>query len=518
MKLLLNKCKLFFIIPDFWFFLLILGMSILYGYAKIVTLEPQSTHVWRQTDCASIAKNYYQYGMDFKNPEIHFLGSDEKTSGYCVGEFPIIYYAVAGLYHVFGPYDFIFRLFNLLIFFLGLFALFKVISEVLGDSFWAIGISALFFCSPVIVFYANNFLPNVAAISLVFIAWYFFIRFNRSRSLLNLTLSIAFFTGAGLLKITSLLSAIPLFGLLLLEASSVIKYLGYKHAVFTHTKISLGLFLSSALIIYLWYQHAIFYNISHNSVYFSTHTWPLWSLTDIEINAIINKVNIIWMQEYWHTSVLFLLSILLITAVWKWTHFNLFFRYMIFTMMLGVIAYILLWFMAFGNHDYYVIDILVWGLFILVAFMDYFKQKHPKWFKHKGLKILSALFLVLNIAYAKNKIELRYGGWMNDLGNISVLNQMGGYIESLGVRKNDKVISIPDPSPNHSLYLINRKGWTDLYGWTDSKEKIEKLIHLGATHLIINDENVLKERPYLKEFTQQELGNKSGVFVYKLNL
>ena len=224
------------------------------------------------------------------------------------------------------------------------------------------------------------------------------------------------------------------------------------------------------------------------------------------------------MQEYWHTSVLFILSILLITAVWKWRHFNLFFRYMIFTMMLGVIAYILLWFMAFGNHDYYVIDILVWGLFILVAFMDYFKQKHPKWFKHKGLKILFTLFLVLNIAYAKNKIELRYGGWMNDLGNISVLNQMGGYIESLGVGKNDKVISIPDPSPNHSLYLINKKGWTDLYSWTDSKEKIEKLIHLGATHLIINDENVLKERPYLKEFTKQELGNKNGVFVYKLNL
>ena len=80
------------------------------------------------------------------------------------------------------------------------------------------------------------------------------------------------------------------------------------------------------------------------------------------------------------------------------------------------------------------------------------------------------------------------------------------------------MISIPDPSPNHSLYLINKKGWTDLYSWTDSKEKIEKLIHLGATHLIINDENVLKERPYLKEFTKQELGNKNGVFVYKLNL
>ena len=61
--------------------------------------------------------------MDFNHPEIHFLASDGKTSGYCVGEFPILYYAVGGLYHIFGPNETVFRVFNLLIFFLGLFCL-----------------------------------------------------------------------------------------------------------------------------------------------------------------------------------------------------------------------------------------------------------------------------------------------------------------------------------------------------------------------------------------------------------
>ena len=289
MSSLLKKLLLLLKNPDVWFFTLILGMGVLYGYPDILKLEPQSVHVWRQTDCTSLAKNYYQNGMNFNHPEIHFLASDGKTSGYCVGEFPILYYAVGGLYHIFGPDEIVFRIFNLLIFFLGLLALYRLLYEVLKDKFWAIGISALLFCSPVIVFYANNFLPNVPAISFVFISWYFFVRYYKSRKVWWLVLSFCFFTTAGLLKITSLLSVIPLGGLLFLELSGLLKRFGYKEKLFTHTKIALGLFLASAFAIFLWYNHAIAYNASHNSTYFSTHTWPLWDLTDAQIDAIIQK-------------------------------------------------------------------------------------------------------------------------------------------------------------------------------------------------------------------------------------
>ena len=64
MSSLLKKLLLLLKNPDVCFFTVILGMGLLYGYQDIVKLEPQSVHVWRQTDCTSLAKNYYQNGMN----------------------------------------------------------------------------------------------------------------------------------------------------------------------------------------------------------------------------------------------------------------------------------------------------------------------------------------------------------------------------------------------------------------------------------------------------------------------
>ena len=48
--------------------------------------------------------------MIFFKPEIHSLVSDDKTSGYAVGEFPIIYYFTAIAYNIFGPKEIILRI------------------------------------------------------------------------------------------------------------------------------------------------------------------------------------------------------------------------------------------------------------------------------------------------------------------------------------------------------------------------------------------------------------------------
>src|SRR3972149_5808757 len=102
------------------FILALLCVSFFYNYHEIVFKRPQSVHKWRQSDCASIALNYYQNGMDFFHPETHNLTSDGGTTGKCqTSEIPILYYSVAILYTIFGYHDFIFRLVNTLLFFLG---------------------------------------------------------------------------------------------------------------------------------------------------------------------------------------------------------------------------------------------------------------------------------------------------------------------------------------------------------------------------------------------------------------
>ena len=40
---------------------------------------------------------------------------------------------------------------------------------------------------------------------------------------------------------------------------------------------------------------------------------------------------------------------------------------------------------------------------------------------------------------------------------------MGEHLRSLGIERTDRVISVPDPSPNITLSLMDVRGFTDLY-------------------------------------------------------
>ena len=134
-------------------------IAVFYNYQDIVFKRPQSVHKWRQSDCASIALNYYQDGMNLRHSETHNLTSDGGTSGKSLtSEVPILYFSVAALYNLFGYHDFIYRIFNTLLFFLGLFFLFRLMRFILNDTFWSISLALLVFTAPVLVYYGNNFL------------------------------------------------------------------------------------------------------------------------------------------------------------------------------------------------------------------------------------------------------------------------------------------------------------------------------------------------------------------------
>jgi hypothetical protein len=81
---------------------IIVLLFIPFRYYHLLNSPPQSTHLWRQSDCASLALNYYQDGMHFFKPEIHNLHADGGTTGYATSENPYLYYLVASFYKIFG--------------------------------------------------------------------------------------------------------------------------------------------------------------------------------------------------------------------------------------------------------------------------------------------------------------------------------------------------------------------------------------------------------------------------------
>ena len=203
----------------------LIGISYYYHYDEIMFKKPQSVHKWRQADGASIALNYYQGGMNFFEPEIHNLTADNGTSGKgCPSEIPILYYGVALLYKIFGYHDFIYRIIITLLFLAGLTYLFKLFQYILTDAFWSVCLTLLFFTSPVLVFYGNNFLTNIPALAFSIIGLYYLIRFFDEDKRKYYYRAMSFFLLAGAFKVSALFCFIAFVIMLLMEWFRVVKF------------------------------------------------------------------------------------------------------------------------------------------------------------------------------------------------------------------------------------------------------------------------------------------------------
>ena len=192
----------------------LIGISFLYGYHIIAFHPPYSTHQWRQTDGLSIALNYHKEGMNFLEPKMHFQYSEQ---GRAIGEFPIIYYLNAAIWKFTGQSYFTARLLNLLLVFAGLLALYKTIYLIIKSQFTALFIPLFVFSSPLIAFYSNNFPVNVPALSIVFICWYFFVRYFQDKKIAYLIFFSGFASLAILLRTTMAIGLCPIFLLFILE-------------------------------------------------------------------------------------------------------------------------------------------------------------------------------------------------------------------------------------------------------------------------------------------------------------
>jgi hypothetical protein len=89
------------------------------------------------------------------------------------------------------------------------------------------------------------------------------------------------------------------------------------------------------------------------------------------------------------------------------------------------------------------------------------------------------------------------------------------YLRQLGIDKEDKVITLPDYTPNASLFLMGQKGWSDFYRIT-SHEHMNERIDKGAKYLIVADKQVL-EKEFLKPFLSNQIGYYDGITIFKLS-
>lgn len=518
---------------SFWF--LVAAFSFVYQYHKVLREPPGGIHQWRQSDCLAITENYYKEDAPFFEPSINWVGA--SNSDKTVSDFPLIYFITGKLWKMFGQKEIIFRLINLFIFFAGLFSLYKLALRFLGEKFWAMLVPLFIFTSPVIVYYGNNFLMNAPALGLTFCAWNFFFRFRESSRRADILLSVLFFTLATLLKATAAISFVAAFLIFCAESFFLRKEIMRSRAALLAIP---GLFVGGFAVCLGWVSYAAHYNALYNQGVFLVGLLPIWKLNLAEIEATLKVLpGPYLMKQFYFLPVLILLGLMLC--------FNLFFtrrtNILLLTGLLlfgGFIAFFFFFFGAFiDKHDYYFIDQYVLVAFILIGFFHTLKSRFSRIFSSGGIKVFFVLLLGFNLVYCKAKNNIKYFDTRDGIAEKlflekeevefiewlkwdsrtkkMTLREAQSYIRSLGIKRSDKVLSIPDASFSITLYQLGQKGYTDIgcSDMNDGKDRIAKKIDMGADYLIIHDPDVDKMES-LQPYLEHKMGAYKNVTIYDL--
>ena len=273
--------------PHVAMLLILLVCSGIY-YTGYITRLPFGMHDWAQADRLALAVNFYDNGLDFFHPATSNLASPHGIVGV---EAPLQPFIVAIIAQVTGrdSISIVFRLLDILIALTGLYFLFRAVWNRTRDFVFSLFAPIFIFCSPVYVFYTGNYLPDPAAASIMFIAFYCLLEAMRTAGFRPLLTSIALATLATLIKA----SAAPyLAGIFCYSFYCTIRNKQYRHA-----QILAAAALVSGLVLRANLHHIRYLNEHyHSTLFLSTFnpfkSWEaFWSFAE-------NNYKHGWLHEY----------------------------------------------------------------------------------------------------------------------------------------------------------------------------------------------------------------------------
>jgi hypothetical protein len=163
--------------------------------------------MWRQCDTASIARNFYYYGMNIFYPQVLTSGATEGYIGET--EFHLYPFTVAILYKIFGVHEYLGRLVSILAFCGGAFFLYKLSRKYTNEM---VAIIALLFYTfnPYIFFYSRSFQPESTMLFLSITMLYFFSEWIEKEGWWRFAMMTLCATAAFLVKIPTICLGLPL--------------------------------------------------------------------------------------------------------------------------------------------------------------------------------------------------------------------------------------------------------------------------------------------------------------------
>jgi hypothetical protein len=429
----------------------------------------------RQTDSLSFVYTYLD-GFDFFHPANFNLSSQE---GRAASEFPIFHYLHAVIIKVFSCDQSIIRILNLICVYFSLYYLTKTINYLLKRPFFAAFLAFLFYSSTVLVYYSFNFLPDPLALSFCFIGNYYVV-LSLHENVPNTFLKASLF-----LILSSLIK--PSFAIYMV-AFFATSCFSSKWALKNY---SIALICLLALV--AWIIYVRLYNIQNNQHYYLTGVKPIWKNTSSEIDGVLGFVWNYWYSKYYYQSSIHLFLILLLALpFFIWKNFASALAKFTFFTLLGLVFYVLLFFIQFKDHDYYFIAMIP-GVSILITYSlnCLLKLSSRKWLQ---ILVISPVVIIalLSINYSREKLLDRM---LNGIDKQSLIGyRLKGsekFIDSLGIDNHNKFLVLGDRSVNGSLFFLKRRGWTipDLTG--NNRSEFDRILPETDYLVITNDQYIL---------------------------
>ncbi|MBL7910612.1 MAG: hypothetical protein JNJ41_06135 [Bacteroidia bacterium] len=498
--------------------LLLLGFVIvlffLNAYNSVINKRPTIVHQWRQTDCLSITKNYYEEGMDFFNPKIHFQGN---LNGKAVSEFPILNYTVAALWKVFGEHEFIYKLLEYFLFILCIFILFNTLLKFTNSAMFSFFIVSLLLTSPLLAYYSFNYLADVPALSLAIMGFSFLTSFYHTRSMKFFYWCLFVSTLAVLIKASAVLPFALLLFFSLIDIFNLNRVFKTEK-LFSRKTIPSVTIVLSVIAVLAWYKYAVDYNKSANSVFLLT-VLPIWEMTE---SAILNNLQVLFnvmFPVFFSKPMFFLFFIAVVFVYSNFKKLNIFFRYSMVFSTLSFIFYLLFFFQVFNAHDYYLNNLMIFPVVTFFCVGNIIVKTefniNYKTFFSSAVIVLTILNSFYSAAVVRSRTieDDKLCAWypflsMEDKGlakylnwrynsSIGPLETITPELRAIGIKRDDLTLSIPDDSFDVSLYLMDQKGYTvPRDKFVADSSIIKTFVARKMKYLVFNDPSLKNELSY----------------------
>ncbi|MEL7535134.1 MAG: glycosyltransferase family 39 protein [Bacteroidota bacterium] len=490
--------------------LILLGTFLFIGHHAILDQPPQSMHKWRQTDSASFAWNYYTASPNLFKPQFHNLYNEQKAAA----EFPILYWIVGMLYRLFQPHHAWFRGLQLLIVFSGFWALFKLANLYLADHLWSMIYMLLLAGSPLLHFYANGFIPDSPVFALCCWGAYAFFFHLQQHAFSSLTWAILAFCLAAMMKASSV-GCLGVAGILLLYEAKQSSHLWLRQRT-TWTKV--GLLLGAMGLILLWYIYATWYSTGFERGHFG-HIIKAFGLLAkeqrLEIWHYLSQFHLPFFYSPLCGTLILFISIVPLLAISK-SDKKLWIASAFLLLSMLVYGYYFYWLM--GIHDYYLLAFLPLIALALLHGLVVLQRLWPRLWQSPWLKCLLVAVCIFGLYRAKTELRIRYFGRTMNYKEQPAFYESGlqDFLLKAGVGPQNTVVSVPDFSPNNTLYLLNRRGWTNANFGLTQPHKMDQWIGQGlADFLIVADSSLLRS-PEWQAYMRSPNGEYKGIFVFDL--